>query len=80
MIIRYTDRVIRCYSWVSTSQNASTNISNVANNSNPSLANANNKNSTSKGSMSSQVANNSYSFQEIGKIVLEQSWEFSELV
>lgn len=71
MIVGYTDRTIRCYSWQATTQTnqTSSNANNLAKN----------NNSQSKGSLASQVAG-SYTFQENGKIIFEQSWEFSDLV
>jgi hypothetical protein len=75
MIIGYTDRTIRCYSWLSTSQ------SNTATNNTTSSINnlSKNNNSQSKGSLASQVAS-SYAFQENGKIILDESWELPDLV
>ena len=64
MIVGYTDRMVRCYTWIPNS--------NSMNNNNNSLAN-NTKNSISKGSLVSQVTNN-VSLLETGKISLDYAW------
>jgi hypothetical protein len=78
MIIGYTDRKIKCYSWLSTAQSNSS-----SNNATASINNlAKNNNSQSKGSLASQIApgNICNTFQENGKIILDQSWELPDLV
>lgn len=55
MVVAYTDRLIRVYSWLS----------------------GNNQQLNSKSSSSTL---SSYAFQEVGKFVLEQSWELLDQV
>lgn len=57
MVVAYTDRLIRVYSWLS--------------------GNNNNQQLNSKSSSSTL---SSYAFQEVGKFVLEQSWELLDQV
>ncbi len=69
MIVSYTDRVVRVYGWYGNITGSDSNPNSI----NPNLAN----------SSSSKMSNNStysYSFQENGRILLDQSWEFPDLV
>ena len=64
MIMSYSDRVIRIYGWY--------------NNSNSTISSSTNNNSNKTPGSSTATLN--YSFQENGKLLLENSWEMSDLV
>ena len=74
MIVSYADRVIRVYNWVNLNNNAGTSNYYSGSNSNNNTAN------TTLTNLNQTNLNIPNPFQEMGKFVLEKTWEFTEPV